>query len=91
MPAEADEADDFLLSLPLKVKFLEELVRHQSNGGTEEGVGGALSIALLDLHLLARMVPREFGKDELKETGSRAKGCWGMGAGTCLPLCYSFL
>lgn len=47
-------------------------------------MGGALSIALLDLHLLVRMVPRDFGKDERKETGSRAKGCWGMGAGDML-------
>lgn len=78
-------------SYPLKVKFLEELVRHQNNGCTEEGVGGSLLIALLNLHLPARMVPRDFGKDEHMETESRAEGCWGMGAGTCLPLCYSFL
>lgn len=90
-PAEAGEADDFLLSLPLKVKFLEELVRHQINGCTEEGVGGSLSIALLDLHLPARMIPRDFGKDEHMETKSHAEGCWGRGSGTpCLSVTLFF-
>lgn len=42
-------------------------------------MGRSLLIALLDFHLLAQMVPRDFGKDEHKETGSRTKGCWGMG------------